>query len=283
LEQSHFKSRIARLSDLEAIARLCRRAVSPRDYVLRILNETIKGNGLFLAYEDDKLVGMTNFGICIDGSAWLSMARTDPSVRRKGVALFLQRQIANHAKRKRISKLRLWTAYNNKPSIKAIRKGGFRQVCEAAHISYRVRPPKRTEPTMPINQASQTELTSFLQSKYLSKMNGYFAYGWHFVQANKPVLKGLLRRGEIYKAGDAAFILTSPRRVFGVSGTNLTILAGTLTGSLRESKRIATSLGARYVGAYIPYDRYMISKSRRLGFRREHWGKHCLVFEKTVA
>ena len=281
--QTQFKARIARRRDLQAVARLCRRAVGPRDYVLQILSETINGNGLFLAYQGDKLAGITNFERCIDGSAWLSMARTDPTVRRRGIALFLQQQIATHAKRKGISKLRLWTANTNKPSIKAIRKGGFKQVCEAAHISYHLRSGKLSSPVRPLNRASQIELTSILQSKYLSQMNGYFAYEWHFVEASEPLLKLLLQRREMYSAGDSVFILTRPRRIFGDFETSLTIMTGTVTGSLRDSVGIANSLGARYVGAYIPHNRYLLRTAARLGFRSEHWGKHCLLFEKAIA
>jgi GNAT superfamily N-acetyltransferase len=283
MKQTQFTSRIARQSDLQAVAQLCRRAVGPRDYVLEILSETIKRKGLFLAYHGDKLVGMTNFERCIDGSAWLSMARTDRTVRRRGVALFLQGQIANHARRRGISKLRMWTAYNNKPSIKAIRKGGFNQVCEAAHISQRLRSAKTTSQIRPLNHVSQIELRSLLQSRYLSDMNGYLAYQWHFVEATKPLIELLLRRREIYRVGNAEFILTKPRRIFGHLQTNLAIMNGTLTDSLRDSKSVANSLKARYVGAYIPYNRYMLRSARRLGFRSEHWGKHCLVFEKTLA
>ena len=113
-------------------------------------------------------------------------------------------------------------------------------------------------------------------------MNDYFAYRWHFVKASKPLFRILLRGNEIYRAGDAVFILTKPRQIFGELQTNLAIMTGSLTGSLLESKRMANSLGAQHLGSYIPYNRYFLRRARELGFSRERWGKHCLVFEKAI-
>lgn len=76
-------ARIAKPSDYKLVARLCRRAVGPGDYVLQILREVIADRGLFLAFGNGELVGMANFEECIDGSGWLSMGRTDPDWRRR--------------------------------------------------------------------------------------------------------------------------------------------------------------------------------------------------------
>ena len=128
-------TRIAKPSDHNLVARLCRRAVGSGDYVLRRLGETIAKKGLFVAWSNGDLVGIANFEKCIDGSGWLSMGRTDPQWRRRGVALFLQQQITVHARRDGIDYLRLMILSNNKPSLLAAMKGGFRPVCEAMHVS----------------------------------------------------------------------------------------------------------------------------------------------------
>lgn len=218
-----------------------------------------------MAWKGKELVGMTNFEKCIDGSGWLSMARTDPSWRRSGVALFLQRQIAARAQRKGITTLRLWASSKNKPSISAIRKGGFKQVCEAAHISYYSRAKGKRTSTRPINNSSRTELEPFLRSKYLSQMNGYLAYDWHFVKANTELLKLLRRRKELYSVGDTVFIQTRPERIFGRLETGLALLAGPFTDSLRNAKQVARGVGAQNVGGYIPHNKYLLRASRRLG------------------
>jgi hypothetical protein len=62
--------RVASSSDYEQVARLCRRAVGPGDYVLEILKQVIADKGLFLACSNDQAVGMVNFEECVDGSGW---------------------------------------------------------------------------------------------------------------------------------------------------------------------------------------------------------------------
>jgi Acetyltransferase (GNAT) family len=275
-------ARVAKPSDLQLVAKLCRRAAGPRDYALSILREKIASGGLFLAWKDSELVGMTNFEKCVDGSGWLGMARTDPDWRRSGVAIFLQGQIAAHAKKGGVTILRLLASARNTPSIGAIMKGEFRQVCEAAHISYHFKKTGKNTSISSCSRISEAKLDTFLNSEYLSQMNGYLAYNRRFVKANYRLLKIILRRGEVYTMGGASFILTRPRKIFGERATNLSLLAGKVTDSYKRSKDAGKALGVRVMGGYIPYNRYQLRAARELGFRIERWGQHCLVFERKI-
>lgn len=282
LPRLQLTAKIARPSDFQLVAKLCRRAAGPRDYVLNILRETIECGGLFLAWNNSELVGMTNFEKCVDGSGWLSMARTDPDWRRSGVAIFLQEQITAHAKKGGVTTLRLWASSRNTPSIGAIMKGEFKQVCEAAHISYHFKTTGKNTAIPPSSRVSEAQIDTFLDSEYLSQMNGYLAYNRRFVKANKRLLNTVLRRGELYTMGGAAFILTRPKKIFGERATSLSLLIGNVTDSFRRSKDAAKALEVQIMGAYIPYNRYQLRTARELGFRREHWGEHCLVFERNI-
>ena len=275
-------ARIARPSNYRLAARLCRRAVGPSDYVLSILKAAIDNHGLFLAWNEGQVVGMTNFEKCVDGSGWLSMARTDPDWRRSGVALFLQRQIAAHAKRRGIRTLRLWILSKNKPSIRACIKGGFKPVCEAAHISCSIRRKPSKTRIPPVNARLDASSRSILRSTYLSKMNGYITYKRNFLKASNGLLKQLLQREGLYTVGTSEFILTKPERRFHTLTSSLTVLNGPLGPSLRAAREVAGGLGARRLGAYVPYDSYMLRTARELGFKRDDWGKHCVVFEKSL-
>jgi GNAT superfamily N-acetyltransferase len=275
-------ARIATPNDFQLVARLCRRAVGPRDYVLSVLREAIDSGGLFLAWNNSELVGMTNFEKCVDGSGWLSMARTDPDWRRSGVAIFLQKQIIAHAKKRGIATLRLWASSRNTPSIRAIMKGEFKQVCEAVHVSYHFKTIGKNAAIHPCSQVSEAQLDTFLNSEYLSQMNGYLAYNWHFVKANKRLFIMILRRAELYTIRESAFILTQPRKIFGRRATSFSFLVGKVTDSLRRSKDVAKTLSVQVMRGYIPYNRYQLRTAMELGFRKEHWGQHCLVFERNI-
>ena len=274
--------RIARPSDYKAIARLCRLAVGPGDYVLEILRETIANRGLFLAWDKDELAGITHFERCIDGSGWLSMARTDPDWRRHGVALALQHHIAGYGRRKGVTFLRLWVLAGNRPSILASRKAGFRPICEAAHVSASLRVTRKLERVPPLNSMHNNLLGSLLRSPYLARMNGYFAYRWHFVKASKHLLNILLRNRELYYDCETAFILTRPEMSFGKPYGSFTPLIGTFAQSLQKIKQVAKALGPVSLGSYIPYDAHLLRLAQENGYRHDLWAKHCTVFEKNI-
>ena len=223
---------------------------------------------------------MTNFEPCIDGAGWLSMARTDPEWRRQGVALFLQGEIAKHAKRKDINPLRLWITSNNKPSILACEKGGFRRVCEAAHIHANLRGKKKTKTTP--SSPSRPLIQSCMRSGYLTTMNGYIGRQWHFLKPTPELLTHLGSQGEFYNIDHSVLLMTEPEKRLRQPQSSLTILEGPLTQGLRAGKEIARGLNARVLSCYIPFDQYQIAAAKRLGFRRRPWGKHCIVFEKRL-
>lgn len=280
MRQTRFVARIARPSDLQLVIRLCKRAVGPVDYSILGLREAIGNKGLFLAWSADELVGMTNFNKCLDNSGWLSGARTDPKWRRMGIAVFLQKQIAAYAKERGVTALRLWAASTNKPSISAIRKGGFKLVCEAAQIQCNLR--KRRKPIAPANTSVKGNVAGYQNSKYISEMNGYMPYKRCFLKPNANLLKGISRRKEVYQSDGSVIIVTKPERRLERLQSNFTLLDGGVTTSLRDVKEVAMGLGAEVARGYIPYDRYQLRAAKRVGFRQARWGKHCLVFERKL-
>jgi len=274
--------RVANSRDYGLVARLCKRAVGPGDYVLDILKQVIADKGLFLACSNDEVIGMVNFEECIDGSGWLGMARTDPDWRRRGVALFLQQQVAVHARKRGASHLRLWVFSKNKPSLLAAKKGGFRAVCEASHFSRSVRGKRSSPQITAFPLISGESVKSLLRSPYLSKMNGYFAYKWHFVKASEELLDELARKGELRTDRESSFIFTKPEMSYGDPYSAFVLLRGSTEPTLRQVKQVGQSYGRLFLGGYLPYDPHLISIAQKTGFKRDSWGKHCIVFEKKI-
>jgi hypothetical protein len=113
-------------------------------------------------------------------------------------------------------------------------------------------------------------------------MNGYIARGWHFMRNSERLLRQLEVQGELYVVEDAAFLVTRPEIRFKEPESSLTILAGPVPKSMKSAKEIAATLGAKILSSYIPYEHYQLSIAKKCGFRRNPWGKHCLVFEKKI-
>ena len=275
-------TRVASSTDHRLVARLCRRAVGPRDYVLEILKQVIADKGLFLACSNGQPIGMVNFEECVDGSGWLGMARTDPDWRRRGVARFLQQQVAVHARKRGIKHLRLWVSSKNRPSLLAAKKGGFRPVCEATHVSRSVRVKRSRRQITTFRLISRKSLKNLLRSPYLSKMNGYFAYKWHFVKASEELLDELVRKGELHTDGESSFIFTKPEMSYGEQYSTFALLRGSTASTLKQVKELAKGYGHLFLGCYLPYDSHLFPIAQKNGFRRDSWGKHCIVFEKKI-
>jgi hypothetical protein len=178
--------------------------------------------------------------------------------------------------------LRLWVASNNKASIQTCEKGGFRTVCEAAHISARLKT-KQKQPAMSPSSPPRALVESCLKSNYITKMNGYIGRKWHFLKPTTGLITRLKKEGELYVLEDSVLLITKPEKRFRHPQSSLTILSGPPSKSLRAAREIARRLNAIILSAYIPYDRYQLSVAKRLGFRRQPWGKHCCVFEKQVS
>jgi len=272
---------LAKQSDRPLIARLCLRAVGKSDYVLPRLPTIITRGTLFLAWEANTLVGITNFDMCIDGSGWLSAARTDPDWRGRGVSTFLQRKTAAYAKRRGVGTLRLWVSSENKPSLRTCRRGTFEQVCEASHIFTNLRPAKPHKKVNP-SFLSDEQLLALLNSSYVAKTRGYIGYRRHFLKATKKLLTQLRDQNELYLSEREILLISPPEKTFTAPQSSLTILDGPFAKSLIAAKEIARHMGAQTLRSFIPYNPYEISVAITLGFRRTPWGKHCLVFEKKI-
>lgn len=161
-------------------------------------------------------------------------------------------------------------------------KAGFRPVCEAMRVSSSVRVKRRREQIPPLRSTSRKSLKSLLRSPYLSNMNGYFAYKWHFVKASEELLERLLKKGELYADGESDFILTKPEMSFGDRYSAFTLLHGSAASNLQKVKAVAKGYGRLFLGCYLPYDPHLLSVARKTGFRRDPWAKHCIVFEKRI-
>lgn len=271
----------AKESDRSSVARLCRRAVGKSDYVLRILPAIVTRGTLFLAWSGTALIGMTNFDRSIDGSGWLTAARTDPDWRGRGVATYLQGRIASYARQRGIRTLRLWVLSGNTPSLRACERGGFRQVCEAAHISSNLRPAKSNRYDS-ASFLSGEKMRALLKSSYVAKTSGYIGYRRHFLKFSKTLLNKLLDEGEVYTSGDETLLVSRPEKTFRAPQSSLAVLEGRFGNSLVAGRQIARHMGAQIVSSYIPYSAYELSVAKRHGFINSPWGNHCLVFEKRI-
>jgi len=280
-----YSSRIATSRDKESVSTLCSRAMGEDDYVIEILDKTISAGGLFLALDQNRVIGIANFQkVSSDGSAWLSMARTDPEYRGRRVAGYLQKVIASRARQEGIHELRFLVNSSNTPSIRSALRGGFRPIAETAHASFFLEKTRYGHiKKARVRALSNSETVSIMSgSTYLNKANGYLAYGWHFEKASASRLEELSTNGKAYASADqdSAFLFGcaedwDPDRYHA----EFFILKGTIKRTLEIIKEYGASLKLKSIGTFLPYNKYLIrSALNENSFKVDPWADHGIVF-----
>jgi hypothetical protein len=217
------------------------------------------------------------------------MARTDPDYRGKRVAGFLQKVMALHAKHRGIRKLRFLVNSSNSPSIRAAIRGGFRPICETAHVSFSLRKKhsngrKRIRPP----RLSNSDISSIVSSSsYLTRLNGYLGYGWHFEKATVQVIRNASQNGRVYASDDGlktVFLfgcaeIWDPLRDHG----EFFILNGAFGKTLEMIKEYGASIKLDSIGTFLPYNSYLIRTAlRENSFQLDPWADNGIVFERKI-
>jgi len=280
-EETVWRTRRASIQDRDALASLCRSAVGPDDYILRVLDDLLLRNVTFVALDDDRIVGSMTYREVFDGSAWLSAARTHPRYRRKGVALALVRALEGVARMKGLHALRLWSSASNRAGVAAFTRAGFREVARFDRIvSDAARSPTRVS----LARIALTEDTwSRIEgSPLLARTNGYVAHEWAFVPLDRANAHYLSNRGALWGWGANAVILADASETFGDDVLEMSPVHGDLRAILREAPRIARGRERGRVESFVPHDEGTLRIAADAGFAPGSWGKEAILCERLL-
>ncbi len=154
-------------------------------------------------------------------------------------------------------------------------------MAESAHLSLRMRGSHAKEIAF-CKITDMKSLEGLLRSRYISKLNGYVGYKWNFLKLDKSALSKLIASGELYECGGVKFILS--KRIEHEEGAHreFSLLEGSFEKGIASVISVARKLGTDSLGTFIPYEHYLISIARRLGFKDDSWGWHCIAMEKKI-
>ena len=95
---------------------------NPEDYILDVIDHWLEKDKVFIALENDIVIGLSRLKYSLDGEAWLGGMRVDKNHRRRGIATKLTEKCIKEA---RTRKARLFTTENNILALNMVRKMGF--------------------------------------------------------------------------------------------------------------------------------------------------------------
>ena len=148
---------------------------------------------------------------------------------------------------------------------------------DVSYLSRRVKKAAKTKSII----SGLPSIQSLPKSQYVSKLNGYFGYGWQILKAGQNVFKKILDNDSFYMGSGTTILFTRVKE----SQDNLqafTLLDGPVGNGLKHALEIGSRLDCKYVSTFLPYDPRAIKIAKKLGFSQSSWGWHMIVFEKKI-
>lgn len=272
--------RKATIEDREAVKELCVSAVGPHDYVIFMIDPLIKLATVLIALDKKKVIGVMTYHRQMDGSAWISSARTHPDHLRKGVAASIIKSCEDLARKDRLGSLRLWTDSDNESGKAAFMRTGFREVGRFTRMSS---PPAKTGLSEDFGPLAYSEVlwTKVQSSKVLSKSGFYLNHGFGFLKINQGIFKTLVDKGFVYGWGRNVAVM-SEFMFDGLETMEAQILLDDPLVAVKDLPAIATANNMEQVHTFLPHDAEMIGAARDAGFGLIDWGMEAILCEKEV-
>ena len=272
--------RRATRDDMPELAALCSASVGRDDYVIEGLPWELRHSVVHVALDPkDRIVGMTVYRTCIDGSGWLAMARTHPMVRRKGVNRALVESFVAKARESGVPFLRLWTNATNAEGTATFAALGFREV----GWFVRIESDAARGPTKATRRPLDESLWRRIEESSLVKMGrGYVPHGWSFVPATRAVASAIAAKDGFWAWDENVLVLQEPPADAEPEAAQFAVWAGRPQPLLEEACRQAAAAGHARAGTYVPLESSLLSEARRVGFQVVPWGSEAILCELAV-
>jgi len=281
MNRGRLEVRNATEADKREILSLCRRSVR-RDYVPMFLDEFIKDRGLFVAFDQERAVGMINYTRCLGGDGWLGQARTDPDFRRRGVSTVIIRACLRHAAAQGAKHVRLWSLRTNRPAQITVRSNGFREVAVFRRMMKRVGR-RMGAPLFVMEKRPEVAWRLLRGSGLLRESSGYASMGTEFVKVNPRVISEAVAARKIARLGSNVCYMDD--NVWGEkwkAPLEFTGLAGDIGLMLEGAEQFARRREKREVHTYFAIGSKSLRAARRRGYMVVDWGAEAVLFEKPV-
>ena len=273
-------TRRASLHDLGALADVCRAAMGPDDYVLELLEDLVLRQVVFVALDDDAIVGMGAYRETPDDGAWVSAARTHPAYRRKGVAGALLHAFEGLARNKGRRALRLWSESSNGAGLATAHAAGLEEVTRFAR---RVAPAARRAVRPATAGLTDTGWGELERSSFLAKGRGFVGHASAFVRFTRPVAHLLANTGSLVRWDGCAALLSESPTSTSADVLEVSPLLGAPDQVLRDAAGLARARGAASVEVFLPHDRDLLRAADAAGLEPGSWGQEAVLCEKPLS
>jgi len=277
---SRWSTRRATLEDRRSIMALSNAAVGEDDYVLMMLDDLIKTAATFIALDDGKVIGMMTYHDQLDGTGWISSARTHPDYRRRGVASSIVHALERYGSERGARALRLWTEETNELGKAAFLGIGFMEVGKFTRFTA---PEGKTDLGLDVEKISYSERLweSIEASPIMRRSRMYVNHGFGFIRLDQSVLRRLTDQSFVYGWNDTIAVLTE-FMFAGVETLEGQILTGEVAEGLSELRGVAKDFGIKQVHTFPPRYDDLVAAAQQTGYKLMEWGHEAILCEKPI-
>lgn len=274
-----FTIRRAAAQDRDDLAELCLASVGPDDYVPDFLEDFLATGVVFVAEDEDRLVGMMVYHDVPDGSAWLHAARTRPDYRRRGVATGLMKACEDLAASRHRTAFRLWASADNVASVTANRLYGLKE--RARFTRMRIPAAPGAAPHLAAFDLD-SDWPALEDSPILRKSAGYVFHDFYFLKMDRANAARLASEGALLRFGGNVVSVSEDYEDAWGKDLQVQPLLGDAEAILRACPALAAARGADRVESFLPHDLDLLTAAQRAGFAFMDWGQQAILFEKIL-
>ena len=245
-----------------------------------MLDDLILRATTLIAMDEGKVIGMMAYHGQMDGSAWISSARTHPDYQRRGVATSIIRSCEDLAREHGVGPLRLWTEADNESGKAAFMSNGFREVGRFTRMTASPATAAREVDFGPL-EYSERLWVRVRSSRVLSKSDSYLNHGFGFLKVDRGLFKTLVDKGFVFGWGRNVVVM-SEFMFNGMETLEAQILLDHPEEVLTDLLAIAKATNMGQVHTFIPHDAEIVDAARKAGFGLIDWGMEAILCEKKV-
>lgn len=191
--------RDARSRDRKTVFEFCKNTwPGYGDYIQLVWDKWMKEKGgrFILAELDGEPVGIAKISEFSKGEVWLQGLRVDPTLRKKGIANEINREVLRTVKRMKPRAVRFCTATPNRASRHIGEKFGFRLAARFRFFWVKARR-GRVRGRVARMKDFDAALEFVKNSRFLKVSGGLIAEGWVFREFSPDLLRGYIRGGSV--------------------------------------------------------------------------------------
>jgi len=272
--------RKARISDRASVKEMCD-LINKDDYIPQYWDELLSDGDVFVAVENEKIIGINKVKITLDGDGWLSALRIHPDYRKRGIATALTlrslQQIKGKAPRARMS-----ISSENEPSLTLAKKLGFAEVASCYLLEWKGdKEIPQAEGKLEILKDAEKVWSIISKDENMLRNNFLVPHLYEWYRLNEASLAELIEQDGVLAWKDQLALIHQVPEGWDFS-FEIIYLTKDCEQIVKHLLGKCFNERGKGIEAFIPEDLKIKSTLERYGFVRMEWAPGLRIMEREI-